>query len=120
MTTVAAPEPQVAPPEPQATPPRAMTIARGLGRTAVAVLGAIVIFGVFMKLKGADPFTAYRDMWDSTFASSDSIEQILVKYHPGDKISVNWVDQSGQSQTATVTLANGPAALRVAMASGVS
>jgi S1-C subfamily serine protease len=43
-------------------------------------------------------------------SSTTDIEQILVKYHPGDKISISWVDQSGQSQTATVTLANGPAA----------
>jgi S1-C subfamily serine protease len=45
-----------------------------------------------------------------TVASATDIQQILVKYHPGDKISVTWVDQSGQSQTATVTLASGPAA----------
>ena len=43
-------------------------------------------------------------------SSASDISQILVKYHPGDKISINWVDGSGQSQTATVTLANGPAA----------
>jgi S1-C subfamily serine protease len=43
-------------------------------------------------------------------SSADDIQQILVKHHPGDKISVNWVDQNGQSQTATVTLASGPAA----------
>jgi len=43
-------------------------------------------------------------------SSADDIQQILVKYHPGDKISVSWVDQNGQSQTATVTLASGPAA----------
>jgi S1-C subfamily serine protease len=43
-------------------------------------------------------------------SSTSDIQQALVKYHPGDKISVNWVDQSGQSQTATVTLASGPAA----------
>jgi S1-C subfamily serine protease len=43
-------------------------------------------------------------------SSATDIEQILVKYHPGDKISISWVGQSGQSQTATVTLANGPAA----------
>jgi S1-C subfamily serine protease len=43
-------------------------------------------------------------------SSASDISQILVKYHPGDKISISWVDQSGQSQTATVTLANGPAA----------
>ena len=43
-------------------------------------------------------------------SSTSDIQQALVKYHPGDKISVSWVDQSGQSQTATVTLASGPAA----------
>ena len=45
-----------------------------------------------------------------TVSSATDIEQILVKYHPGDKISISWLDQSGQSQTTTVTLANGPAA----------
>jgi S1-C subfamily serine protease len=43
-------------------------------------------------------------------SSASDIQQALVKHHPGDKISVNWVDQNGQSQTATVTLASGPAA----------
>ena len=43
-------------------------------------------------------------------SSTSDIQQALVKYHPGDKISVSWVDQSGQSHTATVTLASGPAA----------
>jgi S1-C subfamily serine protease len=43
-------------------------------------------------------------------SSTSDIQQALVKYHPGDKISVSWVDQNGQSQTATVTLASGPAA----------
>jgi S1-C subfamily serine protease len=43
-------------------------------------------------------------------SSTSDIQQALVKYHPGDKISVSWADQSGQSQTATVTLASGPAA----------
>jgi len=43
-------------------------------------------------------------------SSTGDIQQALVKYHPGDKISVSWVDQNGQSQTATVTLGSGPAA----------
>jgi S1-C subfamily serine protease len=43
-------------------------------------------------------------------SSATDISQILVKYHPGDKVSISWVDQSGQSHTATVTLASGPAA----------
>jgi S1-C subfamily serine protease len=43
-------------------------------------------------------------------ASAEDISHALVKYHPGDSISVTIVDQSGQSQTVTMTLANGPAA----------
>jgi len=43
-------------------------------------------------------------------SSATGIQQVLVKYHPGDKISVAWTDQSGQSHTSTVTLASGPAA----------
>ncbi len=43
-------------------------------------------------------------------STSQNIAQVLVKYHPGDSISIGWVDQSGQSQTTTVTLASGPAA----------
>jgi len=43
-------------------------------------------------------------------ASAEDIAHALVKYHPGDSISISWVDQSGQSQTATVTLVSGPAA----------
>ena len=43
-------------------------------------------------------------------SSATDIQQVLVKYHPGDKISVEWVDQSGQSHSATVTLTSGPAA----------
>jgi S1-C subfamily serine protease len=45
-----------------------------------------------------------------TVSSNSDIQQILVKHHPGDKVSISWLDQSGQSQTTTVTLANGPAA----------
>ncbi len=45
----------------------------------------------------------------SVSASTD-ITHILVKYHPGDSISITWLDASGQSHTSNVTLANGPAA----------
>ena len=42
--------------------------------------------------------------------SPSQIQSILGGYHPGDKVSISWTDASGQSQTATVTLASGPAA----------
>jgi S1-C subfamily serine protease len=44
-----------------------------------------------------------------TVTSSSDIQSVLRNYHPGDKISIGWTDQSGQSQTATVTLTAGPA-----------
>ena len=45
-----------------------------------------------------------------SITSSSQIQSILGAYHPGDKVSISWTDASGQSQTATVTLASGPAA----------
>jgi S1-C subfamily serine protease len=45
-----------------------------------------------------------------TVTSSSEIGSVLGHYHPGDKISVSWTDQSGQSHTATVVLGGGPAA----------
>ena len=43
-------------------------------------------------------------------SSPEDIAHVLVKYHPGDSISISWVDSSGQSHTSTVTLGSGPAA----------
>ena len=42
--------------------------------------------------------------------SASDIQSVLGSYHPGDKISISWTDQFGQSQTATVALTAGPAA----------
>jgi S1-C subfamily serine protease len=43
-------------------------------------------------------------------SSSQDIQRVLVKYHPGDSIQLAWTDQQGQSHTTTITLATGPAA----------
>jgi S1-C subfamily serine protease len=43
-------------------------------------------------------------------SSGTGIQHVLISHHPGDKVSISWTDQSGQSHTATVTLAKGPAA----------
>jgi S1-C subfamily serine protease len=43
-------------------------------------------------------------------SSSEDVAKVLVKYHPGDSISISWVDASGASHTTTVTLGSGPAA----------
>ena len=43
-------------------------------------------------------------------SSAEDVAHALVQYHPGQSVSITWVDQSGQSQTANVTLASGPTA----------
>ena len=43
-------------------------------------------------------------------STAEEIAQKLVKYHPGTSISISWMDTSGQSHTATLTLTSGPAA----------
>jgi S1-C subfamily serine protease len=45
-----------------------------------------------------------------TVSSASDVRSALNGYHPGDKVSVSWTDQSGQSQSATVVLGSGPAA----------
>jgi len=41
--------------------------------------------------------------------SSDSdLQKVIELYHPGDRVSVEWATQFGQTQTATVTLTAGP------------
>jgi S1-C subfamily serine protease len=57
-------------------------------------------------LAGGDQITSVAG---HTVTSSSDIQSVLGNYHPGDKISISWTDQSGQSHTATVTLSAGPA-----------
>jgi S1-C subfamily serine protease len=41
--------------------------------------------------------------------SPQTLTTRLQNHRPGDKVTIGWTDQSGQSQTATVTLTTGPA-----------
>jgi S1-C subfamily serine protease len=43
-----------------------------------------------------------------TVTSPSDIQKIMNQFHPGDKVSIGWTDQFGQSQSSTLTLANGP------------
>jgi S1-C subfamily serine protease len=42
--------------------------------------------------------------------SIDDLRSVLDTYHPGDKVTIGWVDDSGDSHRETVTLAKGPPA----------
>jgi S1-C subfamily serine protease len=41
-------------------------------------------------------------------AAQSDLQGVIEQYHPGDKVTVTWTDQSGQSHSASLTLANGP------------
>ena len=42
-------------------------------------------------------------------SSPTTLQTAMEQYHPGDKVTIGWADQSGQTHSATVTLATGPA-----------
>ena len=39
----------------------------------------------------------------------NGLQSALERFHPGDRVSISWTDQAGQTHSATVVLANGPA-----------
>jgi S1-C subfamily serine protease len=43
-----------------------------------------------------------------TVTSSTSLQDIMANLHPGQKVTVSWVDQYGNSDKATITLVTGP------------
>jgi S1-C subfamily serine protease len=45
----------------------------------------------------------------NTVDSPTTLTNLMQGYHPGDKVQLGWIDSSGQQQSATVTLATGPA-----------
>jgi S1-C subfamily serine protease len=40
--------------------------------------------------------------------SSESLSRLMITHHPGDHVTLDWATASGQSRTATITLASGP------------
>jgi S1-C subfamily serine protease len=76
--------------------------------------GGVTIAGALSGSPAANAGLTAGDVITSVAGTSvstgTSIQQVLEGYHPGGKVSIAWTDTSGQSHTATVTLANGPAA----------
>jgi S1-C subfamily serine protease len=42
-------------------------------------------------------------------SSPSALQAAVEQYHPGDRVTIGWTGQSGEAQSATVTLATGPA-----------
>ena len=86
----------------------------GFGDSQGSSAAGVTIAGTLSGSPAANAGLAAGDditsVGGQSVSTAQDISQVLVKYHPGDSISISWVDQSGQSQTANVTLASGPAA----------
>jgi S1-C subfamily serine protease len=77
------------------------------GGSGVAISG--VVSGSAAARAGLAAGDQITSVAGHSVTSSSQIQSVLGNYHPGNKISISWTDQSGQSHTATVTLSAGPA-----------
>ncbi len=57
-------------------------------------------------LAAGDTITAVNGQ---SIASADALSTAMAGFNPGDKVTLTWVDSSGQSHSATITLGSGPA-----------
>ncbi|MGC8471028.1 MAG: S1C family serine protease [Acidimicrobiales bacterium] len=80
--------------------------------TAAPATGAAVanvIPGTPAQRAGLAPGDVITKVAGATVTSPSGLTKIMLRYHPGNSVSVAWTTRSGQSESATVTLANGPA-----------
>jgi S1-C subfamily serine protease len=74
---------------------------------------ALTVEGTLSGSPAAQAGLSEGDVIDSlngqAVSSQSGLQAALQQYHPGDKVTIGWTDQSGQTHTSTVTLANGPA-----------
>jgi S1-C subfamily serine protease len=86
----------------------------GYGDGSGTTTSGATISGVLSGSPAADAGLTGGDVITSvggqSVTTASQIQTILGAYHPGDTVSIGWTDAYGQSQTATVTLASGPAA----------
>jgi S1-C subfamily serine protease len=86
----------------------------GFGGTGSTGTSGVTVAGTASGSPAAQAGLAAGDTITSlggqSVTSEAQIQSILETYHPGDKISVSWVDSYGQAHTATIVLAAGPAA----------
>jgi S1-C subfamily serine protease len=85
----------------------------GTGGQASTVSGAAVeqvISGTPAESAGIEAGDTITAVNGTTIDSSAALSSALANYKPGQKVTITWVDASGASQSATVTLTQGPAA----------
>jgi S1-C subfamily serine protease len=74
---------------------------------------ALTVEGTLSGSPAAQAGLSEGDVIDSlngqAVSSQSGLQSAIMQNHPGDQVTIGWTDQSGQTHTSTVTLANGPA-----------
>jgi S1-C subfamily serine protease len=78
------------------------------GSDVAGVTIADVVSGSPADNAGMSAGDVITSVGSTSVTSPDALSAALSGYHPGNRVQIQWVDQSGQQQSATVTLASGP------------
>ena len=83
----------------------AQGVPAGFGAAIAGVLPAAAAAGA--GITAGDVITSVDG---HAVSSPSALQAAMEQHHPGDRVTIGWTDQAGQAQSATVTLAAGPAA----------
>lgn len=78
------------------------------GQTASGVPVAGVVAGTAAAAAGLGGGDAILSVAGRNIAAGSDLQAVMQRHHPGDKVSLTWSDELGQTHTATVTLTAGP------------
>jgi len=81
----------------------------GIGQAASGVAIAGVVPNTAAAEAGLSAGDSILSVGGHEITSDSDLQSVIEEYHPGDKVSVEWSGESGQAQSATVTLTTGPA-----------
>jgi S1-C subfamily serine protease len=68
-----------------------------------------VLSGSPAEASGLTPGDVIVSAGGHSVTSPTALQSALEQYHPGDRITISWTDQAGQTHSATVVLTTGPA-----------
>jgi S1-C subfamily serine protease len=82
--------------------------------TQASSASGLQVYQAVTGLPASQAGLSYGDILTSfngtRLGSFTQLFHLMVHYHPGDKVKLTWVTPTGQSESATITLASGPPA----------
>jgi S1-C subfamily serine protease len=79
------------------------------GQAAAGALVEGVVQGKAAAQAGLTEGDVITSLGGVAISSASDVQKVIEGHHPGDRISITWTDQAGQTHSATVVLTTGPA-----------